>query len=205
MHVMCIRSECITSDPALKLIAPPSSLPLIQEKIFYNLSEPFNFKALENVVWKPAVSSKEEATTSSSASLSSWTSSSESSSSFGALSSSTSCEFNTSNALDSMSYLSVLGVSSERQLKIFMAELPSKYTHDLYDQYWGFEYYRGMTWENPLGPPVMEDVWETNQFSAGLWFHKQIAASPLRVSNASEADVVFVPIFTSYLVNHWHR
>ena len=101
-----------------------------------------------------------------------------------------------------------IGTLDPKHLKIYMADLPRKYTTDLYDQYWDFSYYDRMTWGAPFGkrnPQGDGSLWNSNQYSTGLWFHKQIASSPLRVFDAAEADVVFVPIFTTYLVGYWHR
>lgn len=94
-----------------------------------------------------------------------------------------------------------LGVSSSNHLKIYVADLPHKYTHNLYETY-PRDHLPNLLWDTPFGdqdPQGNGTLWDTNQFSLGIWFHKQIATSPLRVLEASEADVVFVPIFSTFL------
>ena len=97
-----------------------------------------------------------------------------------------------------------LGVSSPHHLKIYIVPLPRKYTHDLYDEYHDFAFYSSMTWDAPFGARHHEghgSIWSTNQYSLLYWFYKQLSISPLRVFNASEADVLFVPLFTTFMVS----
>jgi hypothetical protein len=97
-------------------------------------------------------------------------------------------------------------------LKIYVAELPRKFNTDLVylpladGVCSDYRYSESMLGDptgplvdtsDPLGPRA------TPEAGINLYFHQQLLHSPLRVHEAADADVIFVPLYINQLVYEW--
>ena len=86
------------------------------------------------------------------------------------------------------------------RLRIYVHPIPSKYNTDLILPS-TLSKVSAISIEAPFGKPLDKNlaVWDTSQYSLELWWYKQMLESPCRVQSLSEAHVVYVPIFLTYL------
>lgn len=102
------------------------------------------------------------------------------------------------------------GMINESHLRLFVADLPDPFSWQGRHSRWkptARSAYTNCSMEAPFGQPIEgHDAWNTNQFCAGMWFHRQLTSSPLRVQQLEDADIVYVPLFALDLqYNEWNH